>query len=71
MNSKRNPNRWPVGVSTEDFPGQAQEWAEQHANDPAQPERYEDDLPALRELAQLTSWRQSLRDLWDLLRGRS
>ncbi len=70
MKGEQNRKRWPAGVDLTDFPAEAQEWAEQHTNDLSGPEIYPDELPALRELARLTSWQQSLRDLWNLLRGR-
>ncbi len=79
MSDEQTRQRWPAGVSAADFPIQAQKWAERHANDPSGPEIYPDELPALAELARLTSWRQSLRDVsrlarrifWTFMHGRS
>ncbi len=31
---------WPAGVGADELPESAQKWVEEHANDPAQPERY-------------------------------
>lgn len=69
MWNKRSRARWPQGVRLEDFPEEAQRWAEQHANDDLLEEWEAIELPALRSLVRLISWKQALCDLWNLLRN--